>query len=405
MNLASSYLPIKVLHIAPTPFFSDRGCHIRIQGVVNAIKNYNADSVVCTYHHGREMPGVRTERISSIRGYENTKAGPDSFKYLADMKLLLLAGRLMARERPDVIHAHLHEGVLVGWLVKMLFFWRRVPLFADIQGGLVGELDSFAYFAGREWLRKVFKGMEYLILRMPSRLMCSSVVALETSRDKYKVPQSRLELLADRIDVGAFEKVTAVARKDIDIPENNIVLVYSGSLLPSKGLPELHQVMHTLLQRRDDIHFLIIGYPTDETEYFLTKSKLRSRCSVIGRVPYEELPAYLKIADIGIDPKAGDAGEGSGKIVNYMAAKLPVVCFDTENNRQLLGESSKFIKQGDIDSAAGYIELLADDAVMRRKLGETNRARAEQHLSWDSAGRIIRSLYDQALDQRKSAAI
>ena len=388
---------IKVLHIAPTPFFSDRGCHIRIQGIVNSTKSHNVNSIVCTYHHGREVQGVRTERIRSIRGYENTKAGPDSFKYLADLKLLLLACKLVMRERPDVIHAHLHEGVLVGWLVRTLFIWRSMPLFADIQGSLVGELNSFDYFAGRRWLQKIFQTIEYLIVRMPSRLMCSSIAAFNTLRDQYRVSADRLHLLADRIDVNTFAAVALVTRSDINIPENKIVVVYSGSLLPSKGLHELHKIMQALLQQRNDVHFLIIGYPTDETEYFLTKNKLRGRCSVIGRVPYEELPGYLKIADIGVDPKNSDAGEGSGKIVNYMAANLPVVCFDTDNNRELLGSDAEFVSRGDIDAMVQRLALLADDEDLRSGLGEANHARVQQHLSWDSAGRIIRSLYDQAL--------
>lgn len=391
---------IKVLHIAPTPFFSDRGCHIRVQGVVNATKSHNVDGVVCTYHHGREVSGVRTERIRSIRGYENTKAGPDSFKYFADLKLLLLACKLMSRERPNVIHAHLHEGILVGWLVKILFFWRRIPLFADIQGGLVGELDSFDYFAGRRWLRKVFQSIEYLIVRMPSQLMCSSIAALETLRDQIHVSSDRLQLLADRIDVNTFESVDPVTRADINIPENKVVIVYSGSLLPSKGLHELHQIMQALLRQHDDVHFLIIGYPSDETELFLTQNKLRGRCSVIGRVPYEELPGYLKIADIGVDPKNSDAGEGSGKIVNYMAAKLSVLCFDTDNNRELLGADAEFVTRGDVDAMVQCLASLADDESLRLRLGEANHERVQQHLSWDSAGRIIRSLYDQALGKR-----
>ena len=36
----------KVLNIVPTPFFADRGCHMRILGEVNSLKNngfYNID--------------------------------------------------------------------------------------------------------------------------------------------------------------------------------------------------------------------------------------------------------------------------------------------------------------------------------------------------------------------------
>ena len=27
-----------------------------------------------------------------------------------------------------LIHGHLHEGLLIGWMAKWIFFWRRIPL-------------------------------------------------------------------------------------------------------------------------------------------------------------------------------------------------------------------------------------------------------------------------------------
>ena len=41
--------PLRVLHIAPTPFFSDRGCHIRIDGIVNALNRCDTPG---SPHHG-----------------------------------------------------------------------------------------------------------------------------------------------------------------------------------------------------------------------------------------------------------------------------------------------------------------------------------------------------------------
>ena len=116
---------LKVLHIAPTPFFSDRGCHIRIQGIISALQRKSVHNVLCTYHQGREVPGIITRRVSHIPGYTKQEAGPSGYKYLADILLFLKVCSTIFTYRPDIIHGHLHEGALLGWAAKTLFFWRK----------------------------------------------------------------------------------------------------------------------------------------------------------------------------------------------------------------------------------------------------------------------------------------
>ena len=136
----------RVLQIAPTPFFADRGCHIRIEGIVHCLDDLGYDNTVCTYHHGRDVDRVNTKRISTIKNYTQTEAGPSRYKLWADWKLLWLAIRQYRQLKPAIIHAHLHEGLMIGLLVKIIFFWRRIPVIADMQGSLTGELDSHGAF-------------------------------------------------------------------------------------------------------------------------------------------------------------------------------------------------------------------------------------------------------------------
>jgi len=107
-----------ILQIAPTPFFSDRGCHIRIEGIVRCLSQLGYNNTVCTYHHGREVDSVKTKRIKAIANYTQTAAGPSKYKLLADWRLLVLCIKEYHRLKPDVIHAHLHEGLLIGLIVK-----------------------------------------------------------------------------------------------------------------------------------------------------------------------------------------------------------------------------------------------------------------------------------------------
>ena len=108
----------RIQMIAPTPFFADRGCHVRILGEVRALQAAGHRVTVCTYHHGREVEGIHTVRIPPVPGYRKLSAGPSHAKYLADPLLLLRCLREARRERPDVIHGHLHEGALIGRFLR-----------------------------------------------------------------------------------------------------------------------------------------------------------------------------------------------------------------------------------------------------------------------------------------------
>ena len=117
------------------------------------------------------------------------------------------------------------------------------------------------------------------------------------------------------------------------------------------------------------------------------------RVTIMGRVSYDDLPQHLVAADIALEPKNADSGEGSGKVIHYMAAGLPIVCFDTRNNRALMGDIGFYARRGSIEEFVAQIELLADDADLRRRQGEAGAKRAKETRSWEQGGKLIQAVY------------
>jgi glycosyltransferase involved in cell wall biosynthesis len=113
-------------------------------------------------------------------------------------------------------------------------------------------------------------------------------------------------------------------------------------------------------------------------------------------VDYFQLPKYLALADVAVDPKVDEAGEGTGKIINYMGAGLPIVCFDTLNNRALLQQNGFFAKIGDSEDLANKIvEALENDA-MAQGIGDQNRKRVQEKFSWRASGQKLSDIYFKA---------
>lgn len=388
---ASTPRPLRVLHIAPTPFFADRGCHIRIRNEIESLPRQQVEVTLCTYHHGRDVEGIHICRTGKIPGYTSLGVGFSPFKFPADLLLFFLVLRQTLRIRPDILHGHLHEGTLIGWCVRTLLFWRKIPLVMDVQGSLTGELASYGTFRRAPVLLKLFRLVEKVVYRLPDRFLCSSVRSRDVLVQEFGVDPALTFLMEDV--VADFCSQQEVRRQDLHIPPDKKVIVYSGSLLAGKGIDTLMYLLEHLHGQRDDLFFLLIGYPVEELQAFIDRQALGSSCLLTGRLAYEQLLAHLALADLAVEPKLPASGEASGKVLHYMAAGLPVVCFATENNRRLLGDSGYFAEPGSDRSLAELVlQALADPETAQRK-GNTAREMVRQRFSMAACRDLLLAHY------------
>ena len=387
-----------ILHIAPTPFFSDRGCHIRIEGIIRSLSTLGYQSHLCTYHHGRDVDTVTSSRINPIKNYTQTAAGPSRYKPWADWKLLWLSVRRFYSLKPRAIHAHLHEGLFIGLMVKYLFFWRRTPLIADMQGSLSGELEAHGAFKRLGFLRAPTRLLERVILWGANYVVCSSQHSLEKISTEFSVPEHKISLVQDGADpVGKLDearKTELLAKHDLsapDLAEHTKLVVYSGALLESKGLAVLKEVINASSSLAEQLHFLIVGYPENELQDYLVDHNLSQCATLTGQVPFSELADYLRLAAVAIDPKNNDAGEGSGKMLNYLACGLPVVAFDTHNNREFLPQGT--LLASDSSHFTELLKTLIEDENKRERAAKANLSKFEECYSWSQTAQQLNEVY------------
>lgn len=382
----------KVLHIAPTPFFADRGCHIRIEGIANSLQQLGYKNLVCTYHHGRNIDGIETSRIGQIKNYTQTAAGPNKYKLLADWKLLWRVIKEIHMHKPTVIHAHLHEGLMIGLVANTLLFWKRTPIVADMQGSLTGELDAHGSFNKLPWLKWPVKLIERGLMWFAKTIICSSEHSLTKFKTEFNLDEDKISLVQDGANLTAplSANVMNDIKAEFTIPSNKTVVVYSGALLDGKGLNELKQLL-LLTKEKSTVHFLIIGYPTENLDVFINQHQLAEQCTLTGQVPFEQLPSLLGVADIAIDPKFNDAGEGSGKMLNYLASGLPVLAFNTRNNKDFLPQGS--VRASSVEEMSKQLEYWLTDSSDRKEVGRNNLSHFKQHYSWAKTVEQLAAVY------------
>ena len=390
-----SSLHYRVLMLAPTSFFADYGCHVRILEETRALEKLGHQVVICTYHNGRNLPGLDIRRTMSIPWRQDYEVGSSRHKIAFDALLFWRAMRAMVEYRPHIIHAHLHEGALIGYVLSKL---SDRPMVFDFQGSLSGEMVDHHFLPSSGLRYRAVRRLERFIDRTSPHILTSSSHATRLLTDTFGCSPRRITVVPDSVNTEVFAPRTrALAwqgeRRRWGIPPERAVIVYLGLLAEYQGTDLLLHALRSICNRRDDVHLLLGGYPNLERYRRLASDLgVADRVTFADRVPYERAPQFLSLGDVAVSPKLSET-EGAGKLLNYMGMGLPTVAFDTEVSREYLGEHGAYAVRGDRESLAREIEAILADEERRARLGSALRRRAMEHYSWDAAGRRIQDVY------------
>jgi glycosyltransferase involved in cell wall biosynthesis len=390
---------MRVLMLAPTPFFGDRGCHVRIFEEVRALRSRGADVLVATYHVGRDVPEVTLVRTPRVPWVRRLPVGFSPHKPYLDGLLLATATRAARRFRPDVVHGHLHEGLALAALVG-----RRlgVPAVADLQGSLTGELVDHGTLPARGPLPGLVRRVERALLRRPARILASSGAFARELVERWGVPAARVVPLPDGVDPAVFHPGAPAddLRRQLRL-EGKRVVVFLGVLTFYQGVDDLLAAWPAVAAAAPDAHLLLMGFPHEARYRGIVAARgLEGSVTVTGRIDYQDAPRYLALGDVAVSPKRS-ATEANGKLLNYMATGLPTVAYDGPVAREILGDAGLLVPLGDVPALARACAALLADAGERKRRGEALRERAVAEFGWPAlAGRLM-EVYRVCLDERQ----
>ena len=389
----------RILMIAPTPFFADSGSHVRILEEALILRRLGSRITICTYHNGRNVNRLAIERTMGIPWWKDCEAISSWYKLAFDALLSFKSLAVALRKRPDVIHAHLHEGALIGYVLSKI---QGLPLVFDFQGSLTSEMIDHNFLHRENFFYGPLRWMEEVIDSLPKAVITSSQHAAELLREEFHCPPEKIHIVPDCVNPDFFapEAIDEGARlhlkAQLGIPSERKVVIYLGLLAEYQGIGLLMQAARRLVEIRSDLHFLIMGYPAvDHYQKLAATLGIAEHATFTGRVPYSEAPLHLSLGDIAVAPKVS-ATEGNGKLLNYMAMELPIVAFDTPVNREYLGDLGVYASFGDPESLALKIAYLLEDGAKAIQLGRKLREQAVASYSTEIMGRKILKIYEDA---------
>ena len=327
---------------------------------------------------------------------------PASFDRLFDFNLL--ASRRTERKRL-VTYLRRHS------ITRILAFdlAPKNPTNRALRAG--GATHVVSYLGGpmgsrRSGLVLALKRLEMSLRRSaPDRYVFESQGMLETGVLGRGIREERAVLVRLGVDTSRFAQNPARRSlyRALGVPDERLVVLYSGHMLERKGLPILMQAARHLVHDMDDrrFHIVLCGNRAGESEQWLRLLDGTEAQSCVTFAGYRtDMPDLMAAADIGVIPSHGwDSFTMSA--VEMAASHLPLVVTDLPGLRETVidGITGLIVPAGNPRALAQALRGLADPT-LRRNLGDAARARAEREFSRD---RQINQIA-QALDPSSLAA-
>lgn len=381
--------------IAPTFFFYP-GASVRIADECRILMDAGYKLSICTYNKGKNLPGLPIYRIPFTP--KNLKPGPSYHRLYLDGLLLSRSFAVSLSKYPDIIHAHLHEGVLCS---LSCFRRRRTPIIADLQDSLVDELIRCNMIKGTGARYRAVKLLEKFVSRRADYLISSSLPLYLQLNERYA---NKCSFLPDFVDTNRFSPRS----KDISllhqlkIPDRRKVVVYLGRLSCIQGIDLFMKSVAVYIRKygNKDVHFLVMGTPNVEKYLiFARELKISDNVTFTGPIDYyNEAPRFLSLGDIAVSPKL-KTSESNMKLLLYMSMGLPTVAFDYCVNRYFLGNNGVYVKEMNPEAFADAMFkalLLSNDC----SIGDSLRERAITLFSKEKFQRRLLNIYDRVLNRK-----
>jgi glycosyltransferase involved in cell wall biosynthesis len=386
----------KVAVIAPCPFFIDRGTPIRIKRLAATMAE-EFEVHVITFHQGRDDAFPFTIHRTLPVPFTIKRTGANVAKLLYDFLLLFKVIAVVRRERIAVLDGHLHEGAFIGILARLVTGARVIY---NAHGTFTQELIATGVLSGRSWLVRPLTRFENWVERSVDGIVAQSRLRSDEFIAKG-IPAGRVAVVEDVPELDQFWLTDDQVDRDLERrlrPAGEKLLIYSGGMERYQGVDFLLEAFRRLCVVRDDVRLVLFGRPVEEYRAMAVAAGIAGRIVFVDHEPFDRLPQYLKICDIGFALRL--YGENvPGKLPIYMASGIAVIGTDTKGINTVVadGVSGLLVPPDDVDCLVEKIGQLLDDPALRRKLGARGRDEALARYSVDDVrrelGRVYRDLH------------
>jgi len=290
--------------------------------------------------------------------------------------------------RPDIVHSFGFAG--------------RAALPAAMLAGIRRHILEIG--AIPNWVNIWEKHIDGLVVAKSSLVLCNTEAAVNVLSRQFGLDSAHYRVKYNGLDLDQFDRRAQGEHAPTDPhsivgePKGPVVCTVAN-LRPVKCLDVLIKAFWCVVAEIPTAHLWSVGDgPLREDLESLTKHLgISSRVQFLGS--RSEVPELLRYATLGV--LSSDSEGLSNAIIEYMAARLPVVATKVGGNPELVihGRTGLLVAPHDSSGLAEAILYLLRNPDLARRFGEEGRCRVEEHFTAERMARETEAIYEELLSR------
>ena len=379
------------------PVLGRKGCSTHVREICRALERAGHQVVIVCADRGKDLDHAEGLRIVEIPPPRSPLLGLDGRLLLYNRRFNSALRRILNRFPCDIIYERLS---LYSFSGDALAMRHKIPRVLEINAFLSTEQRDRLHFP---WLAR---WADYYIVRRARRVIVVSEPLREVVAS-LGIPRSHIHKMPMSADVRHFtpEKSAERIQKRFGL-EGKYVVGYVGALTGWHGINLLYDVARLLERRMDNFVFFLVG--GDEKKLRLHRQKARqlgleSRFILVGSVPYEEVPEYVRAMDVTIVPDT-TYWSSPTKLFEYQASGVPTVAprYAAILEAMEEGKEGLFFDARDAEQLAGRLWELAQNPRRRQLMGQNARQRVVKSHSIDQQVARLVEIFEEMKKENES---
>jgi len=308
-------------------------------------------------------------------------------------KLQYLSYIKIKKHKPDIIHFHDPELIILMWFVKKRF---KCKIIFDIHESIA---DSFHR---REWTPNILKPILPWLYNIVESFFIKNfdvkIIVLEYFKKLYG-PEAKV------IMNYTLRSSNQNIKKEFN---HKINFVYVGVIMKERGFPKILQIFQTLAKKYNNIHLNLIGKIDtkdleEEITDFIRNSNLNNCITLHGVLQIKDVYDILEKSHIGfslLEPNDSFFNALATKIFDYMANGVPYIVsnfsiYQKYTNDNYTGVTVDYNNDAEI---VEKIENLLNNRTQLVKMSKNGIKNVHEMWNWENEAKKLLTVYDNLLD-------
>jgi len=303
---------------------------------------------------------------------------------LTQLRRLFALWRIVRAVRPDIVHTYFYWSILYGRVLKLL--------------GAIPKLVENREDMGYSWSKGDYRPLR-MTRGIPDRVICVAEAVRQVVLQREGVDATRTTVIHNGVDLrGAGAMSREEAGRLFGFEGEDVVIGMIANLpRPVKGGRRLLDAVRAIVTAVPNARFLLVGQGTD-------RASLEAELEARGITPYVhgagyrcDVDACYAAMDISV---LTSSTEGlSITLLESMRCGLPAVVTEVGGNSELVadGVTGFLVPLDDSRAFVDRVITLAQDASLRRSMGDRGRRRVAEHFAVDDVAHRYLNLYDDLL--------